>query len=138
MRQAGVIAAAGIVALSKGPTRLEADHRHVKHLASKVNELGTGLIEVNLVTVETNMAMLKVTPNSQLTPELLVGRLAQSTQEEVQVLGEDIRVLAYPMTSTSVRVVVHCDITPQDIDRAIRKFKFVFEEFRKGHKQSFN
>lgn len=132
MRQAGVIAAAGIVALSKGPGRLEEDHHHTKHLATKVNEMGTGVIEVDLSTVETNMAMLKVLPHSKLTPEVLVKRLAQSTEQEIQTLGEDIRVLAYPMTATSVRVVIHCDITPEDIERAIKKFAFVFDEIRKS------
>ena len=87
-------------------------------------------MEVDLATVETNMAMLKVLPGSKLTPDILVRRLAQSTEKEVKQLGVDIRVLAYPMTSTSVRVVVHCDITAADIERAIKKFKFVFEDFR--------
>ena len=59
MRQAGIIAAPGIVALEKMTKRLEEDHKNAKYLAEKLNELdGVQVIEENL---DINMVYCKLT-----------------------------------------------------------------------------
>lgn len=130
MRQAGIIAAAGILSLQKGPIRLVQDHIFTKQLAKTAQEVGQGIIEVDLETVETNMIMLKVNPESGSTPTSIVARLAISTEKEIQTIGQDIRMLAYPMTSENVRIVVHCSNTENEIKLAQEKLRFVFDEIR--------
>lgn len=132
MRQAGILAAAGILSLQKGPARLAQDHTFTKQLAITAQKLGQGIIEVDLDSVETNMVMLKVMSQSGATPNSIVARLAKSTEKEIEALGQDIRMLAYPMTATNVRIVVHCSNTPKDIKLAQDKLGYVLKEFRKN------
>ena len=54
MRQAGVIAAAGIVALEKGVENLRNDHRNAKTIAKVLSKTASGL-EIDVAAVETNM-----------------------------------------------------------------------------------
>ena len=56
MRQAGIIAAAGIYALTHNVTRLADDHRRAKTLARKMNEIPA--LSVDLTTVESNMVYI--------------------------------------------------------------------------------
>lgn len=133
MRQAGIIAAAGILSLTKGPLRLIQDHTFTKQLAAFTQEIGFGVLEVDLDTVETNMIMLKVRPESGATPASIVARLAKSTAEEKETIGKDIRLLAYPMTSVSIRIVVHCNNTEDDINLAKEKLKYVLNELRENN-----
>jgi len=85
-----------------------------------------------LDTVETNMVMLKVKSESGLTPYSLVSRLAKSTEEEITATGRDIRVLAYPMTAVNVRIVVHCNLSAEDIQLAQLKIAYVLKEIRQS------
>lgn len=130
MRQAGIIAAAGMLALQKGPIKLAQDHTFTKKLAMKVQDVGQGIVEVDLDTVETNMLMMKVKPESGATPTSIVERLAISSEREIQKIGQDVRVLAYPMTSENIRIVIHCNNTPKEIELAQEKLCYVFEELR--------
>lgn len=132
MRQAGILAAAGIVALQKGPIRLAQDHLFTKKLAITAQEAGKGIVEVDLDTVETNMIMLKVRSDSGASPNSIVKRLAESRPEEVEALGQDVRILTYPMTSVNIRIVVHCNITEEEIKLAQEKLKYVFDELQKS------
>ena len=60
MRQAGILAAAGLVALEKGPLRMVDDHKFTRRIAQAACEAGRGLVTVDMDTVETNMVMVKV------------------------------------------------------------------------------
>lgn len=130
MRQAGIIAAAGILALQKGPIKLAQDHAFIKQLAIKVQGAGQGIVEIDLDALETNMLMMKVIPESGATPESIVSRMATTTEREIQKIGHDVRVLAYPMTSENIRIVVHSSNTPKEIELAQEKLTYVLEELR--------
>jgi threonine aldolase len=69
MRQAGVIAACGIVALERLVERLADDHRNARMLAEAVNDV-PGL-HVDLESVETNMINVDHTGAGLTTPEIL-------------------------------------------------------------------
>ncbi len=131
MRQSGIIAAAGLVALNKGPNRLEIDHSFAKQLAAAAQEAGRGVVDIDMATVETNMVMLKVLPDSGITTHDLAARLSRSTEEEIGALqGRDIRILAKPYTATNVRMVLHCNLSSDDINLAERKLRYVLKEFQ--------
>lgn len=51
MRQAGILAAAGIIALQKGPARMVLDHSFTKQIALAAQESGHGVVDVDLNSV---------------------------------------------------------------------------------------
>jgi len=129
MRQAGIIAAAGLISLKKGPIRMVQDHAFTKQLTTVAAEAGQSFIDVDMDSVDTNMVMLRVKLETGLTPCILTERMARSTPEEVEKIGKEIRLLAYPMTAKNVRLVVHCNMTAEDIEFAQLKLRYVLEEF---------
>ncbi len=109
MRQVGVIAAAGIVAIEKMIDRLEEDHHRGKDLAEKIADVKG--IEVNPGEVETNMVMIKL---NAMPMAIFLGRLAE------------YKVLALPLNSQIVRMVTHKDIDDNDVDRAAAAIRKIF------------
>lgn len=105
MRQVGVLAAAGIVALSD-TSHLADDHKKAKKLALGLAEL-PGLT-VDTKRVETNMVMVDLKDVS------VTDFLAR-----IKELG----VLAGPMGHQTVRFVTHHDVSMADIDEALDRIK---------------
>ena len=102
MRQAGIIAAAGIFALQHNVERIAEDHAAAQQLAAGLaNTLG---IEVE--PVETNIVFFDVS-KTNLDARQFTAHLAK--------LG----VRVGPCGPTRVRAVTHLDVTMQDIDSAL-------------------
>ena len=106
-RQAGVVAAAGLIALEEGPKRLHEDHHNAKRLAEGIEELFPGAVDVE--AVETNILFVNHEPVGMSPPEI-VARL--------QMEG----VLAGIVTGR-VRMLTHRDVSSSDIDRALGAWK---------------
>lgn len=102
MRQAGIIAAAGIVALRTMIDRLAEDHAHARRLAEGLADI-SGL-HVNLERVRTNMVLVEVKP-----PRTAADFSARLKEEGV---------LALPVDPVTVRMVTHRHITAPMVDRA--------------------
>jgi threonine aldolase len=105
MRQAGVIAAAGLVALRKGPGRLAEDHEHAALIARAIAELPG--IEIDPALVRTNIVLFRV---RGLNTDFL-ARL-----EEHGVLGSDVG-------RDRVRLVTHKDVSRADVLEAIERLR---------------
>ena len=103
MRQAGVIAAAGLYALENNVARLADDHRNAEKLARGLRELG---LEAQL---STNMVLLKIAPEK-----------AAPLQAHMKNQG----VLVLPRAP--MRLVTHLDVDANGIDRALGAFKSFF------------
>jgi threonine aldolase len=58
MRQAGILAAAGLMALEKGPARLKEDHANARLLAEALSHLEG--VSIDLKTVETNIVIFRM------------------------------------------------------------------------------
>ena len=102
MRQAGFIAAAGIFALEHNIERLAQDHAHAKMIAKVLLEkdfIGT------ILPVETNIVIFEV--KGRYTAPALAAKLKE----------QGIFVIA--ISSTQVRVVVHLDISPVQVNQTI-------------------
>ena len=99
MRQAGIIAAAGIYALDNMVERLSEDHINAKRLAGILNECGFG---VDLESVQSNIVRFKTTPS---TSDEFIARMN----------AEGIDVLA--AGKYGGRFVTHWPITGADIER---------------------
>ncbi len=110
MRQAGVIAAAGIVALEEMVDRLAEDHANARRLAEGLARLPG--IEIDPATVQTDIVIFSLN-HPALTPEVLATRLKE---QEVWLL---------PIGGPRLRAVTHYGITGQDIDKALEAFRRV-------------
>jgi threonine aldolase len=97
MRQAGVLAAAGLIALEEMPKRLGVDHANAKLLAERMS--GLKQVEIDCATVQTNIVIFKVRGVTDVAPVLT--KLKQHG------------VLAGTAASDQIRFVTH-----NDVDRA--------------------
>jgi threonine aldolase len=104
MRQAGIVAAAGVYALEHNVDRLADDHARARRLADGLIASG---VPVDLEQVETNFVQVDVGPLG-LTPQDALARLAE------QGVG-----LSMTMHATRIRAVTHLDVSDEDIDRAV-------------------
>ncbi|HLB63113.1 MAG TPA: GntG family PLP-dependent aldolase [Actinomycetota bacterium] len=106
-RQAGVLAAAGLIALEEGPRRLHQDHARARRLADGVAQILPGAIdpascETNMVYVDTEAVGLPVAE--------ALRRLA------------DLGVGATP-TAGKVRMVTHVNVDDEGIDAALAAWR---------------
>ncbi len=106
-RQAGIMAAAGLIALEEGPKRLHEDHARARRLAEGIGEVFPGAIDSS--AVETNMVYVD-TEAVGMRPLEAVRRL------EEQGVGATL-------VSGKVRMVTHVDISDEDIETAIAAWR---------------
>jgi threonine aldolase len=110
MRQAGIIAAAGVYALEHHVARMAEDHLHAKMLADALAELSG--VRLNPAEVETNIIIFDIHAT---------GRSAQEIVEQLEKEGVRLSV----MGRTKLRAVTHLDVSRQDIERAIQVLRRV-------------
>ncbi|XP_051015251.1 uncharacterized protein LOC127200830 [Acomys russatus] len=127
MRQAGVLAAAALVGLDETEEVLSRDHENAQRFAKGLQDLASPICSVDPATVETNMVLVQV---AGLPPEELCQRLQAVSAEEVAQTGRAVRVLLFPWTDQSVRIVWHRDVSAQDTELALRKWEFVLRQLR--------
>ncbi|MGY8917892.1 MAG: beta-eliminating lyase-related protein, partial [Flavobacteriales bacterium] len=101
MRQAGIVAAAGVYALENNLDRLAQDHLHAKMLgeAALKNKYVKSVSEV-----ETNICIV------ELNPGMDSGHIAK-------VWG-DMGILCFPFSPTSIRFVTHLDVDLEQVELA--------------------
>jgi threonine aldolase len=94
MRQAGVLAAAGLIALEKGPQRLHEDHANARLLAEALSNMDG--VEIELDAVETNIVVFGLT--GERSAAELVNRLKPRG------------VLMSALGKNMIRLVTHLDV----------------------------
>ena len=104
MRQIGILAAAGQIALEEGPSRLHEDHENARRLAEGVAEIAG--ISIDSSTVQTNIVIFDVSATDKTSSEICSG------------LKED-GVLAIGISETQIRMVTHLDVKRGEIDRTV-------------------
>ncbi|XP_072386376.1 uncharacterized protein [Diabrotica undecimpunctata] len=123
-RQAGILAAAGLVALDTMIDRLKIDHDHAFKIARAIYELQSPMISVNLNIIETNIIMFKYSHPTR-SPVEFIRRLAEVKDDD------PVKVSVRIMGRGFIRLVTHWEHTDEDIDLAIKKILHVIKEFRK-------
>jgi threonine aldolase len=103
MRQVGVLAAAGLVALEHGPTRLQEDHDNARVLAERLAAIPG--IDLDPGKVQTNIIIFSVEPSGLTSADFLSRITAQG-------------VLAVPVDAHRVRMVTHLDVTRREVEAA--------------------
>ena len=104
MRQAGIIAAPGIIALEKMIDRLEEDHRNARRLAEGISKIQG--IQIDLNRVQTNIVYYDVS-DLGLSAEIFVSKL------------EEKGVLALSIGEKKVRMVTHRGIEGEHIKKVV-------------------
>lgn len=103
MRQAGIVAAAGVYALDHHVGRLAEDHARARRLAEAWSEGG---VPVELEQVQTNFVQVDV------------ARMGLGRDEALGRLREAGVGLSSTIRPTVVRAVTHLDVTDEDVERA--------------------
>ena len=110
MRQAGIIAAAGIYALDHHIDRLKEDHQNAKRLALGLREIKG--ISIEPEKVETNIVIFDIAE---------MGMTAAQVRDEMKRKG----VLIHPFGKTLIRLVTHLDVSKDDMEVALKVFRKV-------------
>jgi threonine aldolase len=108
MRQAGIIAAAGIYALDHHIERLKDDHQNARRLAVGLKEFKG--VSIDPKHVETNIVIFDVSNT---------GMTGAQVSEAMKKEG----VLIHAFSKTQIRLVTHLDITSEDIETALKAFE---------------
>ncbi len=112
MRQAGVLAAAGLIALDEGPKRLQEDHDNAQILARRLAAVRG--ITLDAAKVQTNIVIFGLA-NSGVNAAEFLKRLAERN------------VLAVPVDSDHVRMVTHLDVSRAGVEAAAAAVEHVME-----------
>jgi threonine aldolase len=114
MRQAGVLAAAGIVALEKMRDRLAEDHARARRLGECLANIPDLVLDPG--TPQTNMIFLSLAEHVPLEASEVAARLAQSG------------VLVGAIDTRRFRLVTHYWVDDRGVDRAVAAFEQVMQE----------
>jgi threonine aldolase len=107
MRQAGPLAAAGIVALENMVARLPEDHRTAKRLAVGLNKIDASIVDPALI--ETNLVRASV-------------RACARTAAEMSKMLAEKGVRVSPGAGPELRFVTHRHIGDAEVDKALGAF----------------
>ncbi len=108
MRQAGILASAGIYALDNNVNRLNDDHKNANLLAEKLS--GINKILVKPKDIETNMVFIKI-------PVEAINSFQKYCYDNKILINVD---------SETIRLVTHLDISTEKIDFFVKKVKTFF------------
>ena len=106
MRQSGILAAAGIFALSNNIEQLEQDHDNGLALAQGLSEIDG--IHIDVEMIQTNIFFADITAD--------MGSLCDFLKKKRIIIGKN----------NHLRIVTHLDISREDIDYTIKAFKEFF------------
>ena len=116
MRQVGILAAAGLIALEEGPRRLDVDHENAKFLAR-------GLAEIPGIKIETE----KVVTNILFFDVSGAGLSAPEVSQRLKARN----VWANPYDSKLIRMVTHLDVDRAGCERALQALRELVATSRK-------
>lgn len=111
MRQVGILAAAGLIALEESPKRLHVDHENARRLAEGVAAMRGVVIDAE--KVRTNIVIFDVTATGKTSAEIVEAL----KQEEIY---------AIPF-GKAIRMVTHCDVSGDDIEATLRALAKIIE-----------
>ena len=113
MRQAGIIAASGIVALTTMVDRISDDHRNARTLAKGIAKIDG--LSIALDTVRTNIVYFSLELHD-IPGEVLVSRMSE--------LG----IHFFELSPHTYRLVTHADVDENDMETTLEAFKTVMED----------
>ena len=113
MRQAGIIAAAGIVSLTEMVERLSDDHVNARTLAQGLAQMPE--IDLDADAVSTNIVYFSL-------------RETDTTPLQLAAALHDQGVLMNPIDDTTMRAVLHCDVAAEDVHATLESIRQVLDQ----------
>ncbi len=113
MRQVGILAAAGIIALEKMTLRLQEDHDNARYMAEKLEEISG--VEVIKNRLDINMVFFKM-GEDVISEETLVEKLYE---KNIKING---------IEDGEYRFVAHIGVTREDIDYVVGTMKSLVKD----------
>lgn len=110
MRQVGILAAAGLIAIHQMSKRLHLDHER----AAQIGEGIKAVSGVNVTGIHTNFVFFDLLPDAKLTPAEFMQKLWDNYQ---------IKLSLYPGYTHTFRIVTHYWITPERGETVIQAMK---------------
>ena len=107
MRQIGILAAAGLIALEDGPDRLHEDHANARRLAEGLAEIEG--ISIDVEKVLTNIVIFDITHTGKTSAEIVAA-----------LHGNGVMAIGF---GNLLRMVTHCDVSGANIDETIEKLR---------------
>ncbi|KAK4874186.1 hypothetical protein RN001_013546 [Aquatica leii] len=123
VRQVGILAAAGLLALDEMVDRLQVDHDHAYQIGKAIDDIGSDIFKVDLSTVQTNILLIQIDRNVIKASEFLQKLIDVKETDEVKVC-----VRAGAVHPGLVRLVFHWEITDEDVKQAINKIHIVIKQ----------
>jgi len=111
MRQAGILAAAGLFALKNNIARLKEDHEKAKVLAGVINNCKN--LSIDMAAVQTNILLFKP--------------LNMNVMQAIEK-AKELRVVFSPGKVDSVRAITHMDVSMEQIHEAGRVLERLFNQ----------
>ncbi|MFA6540193.1 MAG: low-specificity L-threonine aldolase [Bacteroidota bacterium] len=111
MRQAGIIAAGALYAVEHNIDRLKEDHDKAKYFAEEVSTIPK--LTINLNSVQTNIVLVDVQKTGK-------------SPNEIITIFKDNGILVSGGTFTSIRAVMHLDVSMEQVRFAVEKIKQLF------------
>lgn len=109
MRQVGILAAAGLIAIEESPKRLYEDHANARRLAEGLAEISGVAIDPERVV--TNIVIFDISGTGKASNEICASL-------------KDRGILAIGF-GNAIRMVTHCDVSGEDIEKTISSFRDV-------------
>lgn len=136
MRQAGILAAAGLVALNSSVKVLKDHHRRTYRIAEAIHKLHSPFVTVDIDSVQTNILLIHI-KSDKITASDLAARLGCVTDKELTagvVADKENPNCGIILKVSSrdwqfARMVLYEGITDLDIDLAIKKLNYVIKEY---------
>jgi len=116
MRQIGILAAAGLIALEESPKRLHIDHENARRLAEGLANIKG--IEIDLEKVITNIVIFDIAATGK-------------TSAQICAALKDKGILAIGFGNL-IRMVTHCDVSREDINATIDSLAGILAETKSG------
>ncbi len=111
MRQAGILAAAGIMALEENVEYLADDHEKASKLAEGLSSIDE--IKVDDMTHQTNMCFI---------------RIAEKDAKALPAFMKENNILSYP--GSHIRFALHLDIDLEDINDIVSVIKQYYQQHK--------
>lgn len=133
MRQSGILAAAGLIALKTAIPRLREDHKHTRAIADAIYQINSPNFQVDLENVHSNILLIQI-KSKRIAATDFCERLQSVTKKELldevtTIDGRAIVVKAGARDWSYTRIVLYNQITDQDVKYSIRKIVYVIQEY---------
>ena len=110
MRQAGIIAAAGLISLRMMTKRLDEDHQTARTIGEGIKNIAG----IQVKSIHTNFVFFELLPDAKLTPEQLIDKLDAEFR---------VKLSLYPGYTHTFRIVTHYWVTPERAQVVIRALR---------------